>query len=373
SKPLLSILRTATSDYNCPEVQEKNCDPGQCERVYAPEKPENMEDKLIGRLARGIPSVGSIEAGTPPLAAARLGIGDDAAILRQSSKFEWVVSCDSSLEGVHFRDGSHPPESIGYKSLARAVSDLAAMGSRPRYFLLALALPGTKTGRWLDRFASGMAKASRELTIRLIGGDTSKSQNVMISITVLGEVAPGRAITRSGARPGDLIYVSGQLGRAQLGLELLLRGLAHRRSLRKYLQPHLYPKVPLALGQWLATRRLATAMMDISDGLSIDLSRLCDASGVGARIWSAKIPRVQIPAALARPKFDGLELALHGGEDYGLLFTVRPKSAKLLRRLTPKIPITCIGEITRQTQIVLACDDGTEALLLVKGWDPFRK
>lgn len=332
-----------------------------------------MEDKLIARLARRIPSLGSIRAGTPPLAAARLGIGDDAAILRQSSKFEWVVSCDSSLEGVHFRAGSHPPESIGYKSLARAVSDLAAMGSRPRYFLLALALPGTKTGRWLDGFATGMAKAARELNIRLIGGDTSKSQNVMISVTVLGEVAPGRAITRSGARPGDRIYVSGQLGRAQLGLEVVLRGLAHRRSLRRFLQPHLYPRIPLALGQWLAARRIATSMMDISDGLSTDLARLCDASGVGARIWSAKIPRVQIPAALARQKFDGLELALHGGEDYGLLFTVRPKSSKLLRRFTPKIPITCIGEIKRQTQIVLACDDGTETLLLAKGWDPFRK
>lgn len=330
-----------------------------------------MEDKLIARLARRIPA-GRADSGTAPYHEVRLGIGDDAAILRQSAKLEWVVSCDSSLEGVHFRDGSHPPESIGYKSLARAVSDLAAMGSRPRYFLLALALPAAKTGRWLDRFATGMAKAARELNIRLIGGDTSKSQNVMISITVLGEVAPGQAITRSGARPGDLIYVSGQLGRAQLGLELILRGLARRGSLQRYLQPHLYPKIPLALGQSLATRRIATAMMDISDGLSTDLARLCAASGVGARIWASKVPKVQIPAALARQKFDGLDLALHGGEDYGLLFIVPPNSAKLLRRFSPRIPITCIGEITRQTQVLLVRDKGTEALLLAQGWDPFR-
>ncbi|MHB8487439.1 MAG: thiamine-phosphate kinase [Candidatus Acidiferrales bacterium] len=332
-----------------------------------------MEDKLIGRLARRIPSAGRAGPGTAPYTGLRLGIGDDAAILRSSSKVEWVVSCDSSLEGVHFRDDSHPPESIGYKSLARAVSDLAAMGAQSRYFLLALALPATKTGRWLDRFATGIAKAARELNIRLIGGDTSKSQNVMISITVLGEVAAGQAITRSGARPGDLIYVSGELGRAQLGLELILRGLAQRRSLRKYLQPHLYPKIPLALGQWLATRRLATAMMDISDGLSTDLARLCDASGVGARIWSAKIPKVKIPTVLARLDLNALELALHGGEDYCLLFTVRPKSAKRLGRVSPKFRITCIGEITRQKQITLVRDDGTEALLLAKGWDPFRK
>jgi thiamine-monophosphate kinase len=217
-----------------------------------------------------------------------------------------------------------------------------------------------------------MAKAARELNIRLIGGDTSKNQNVMISITVLGEVAPGQAITRSGARPGDLIYVTGQLGRAQLGLELILRGLAHRRPLRRFLQPHLYPKIPLALGQSLATRRIATAMMDISDGLSTDLARLCDASGVGARIWSAKIPKVKIPAALAHLNLNALELALHGGEDYGLLFTVPPNSAKLLRRFSPRIPITCIGEITRQRQILLVRDNGTEVALLAKGWDPFR-
>ncbi|MGB7025336.1 MAG: thiamine-phosphate kinase [Candidatus Acidiferrales bacterium] len=331
-----------------------------------------MEDKLIARLARRIPSVGRIGAGTPPLPAVRLGIGDDAAILRQSSKLEWVVSSDSSLQGVHFRQGSHPPESIGYKSLARAVSDLAAMGAHPRYFLLALALPAAKTGRWLDRFATGMAKAARELEIRLIGGDTSKSQNMMIGITVLGEVARGHAITRSGARPGDLMYVSEQLGRAQLGLQLILRGLVHRRSLQKCLQRHLYPKIPLALSQWLAARRLATAMMDISDGLSTDLARLCAASGVGARIRSTQIPTVKIPAALAHLDLNALELALHGGEDYGLLFTVHPESAKLLRRLWSKIPITCIGEITRQKQIVLIRDNGTEAPLLAKGWDPFR-
>lgn len=330
-----------------------------------------MEDKLIARLVRRIPA-GRAGLGTAPRTEVRLGIGDDAAILGQSSKVEWAVSCDSSLEGAHFRDGTHPPESIGYKSLARAVSDLAAMGAHPRYFLLALALPAAKTGRWLDRFATGMAKAARELSIRLIGGDTSKSQNVMISITVLGEIAAGHAIARSGARPGDLIYVSGELGRAQLGLELVLRRLAHRRSLQRFLHPHFYPKIPPALGQSLATRRLATAMMDISDGLSTDLARLCDASGVGARIRSVSIPKVKIPAALANQKLDMLELALHGGEDYGLLFTVRLKSAKLLRHFSPKIPITCIGEITRQRQIVLVRDNGTETPLLAKGWDPFR-
>ncbi|HKV27530.1 MAG TPA: thiamine-phosphate kinase [Candidatus Acidoferrales bacterium] len=335
-----------------------------------------MEHNLIARLARRIPSVGHAGAGVENRAGAhacvRLGIGDDAAILRPLFKSEWVISCDFSLEGVHFRENIHPPEAIGYKSLARAVSDLAAMGARPLYFLLALALPAGKTGRWLDHFAAGTAKAARELNIRLIGGDTSKNPNVMISITVLGEAAPGRAIPRSGARPGDLVYVSGQLGRAQLGLELISRGFARRRSLRKYLQPHFYPKIPLALGQSLATRRIATAMMDISDGLSTDLARLCEASSVGARIWSAKIPKVRIPAAIAHENFNALELALHGGEDYGLLFTARLKSANLIRRFSPQIPVTYIGEITHEKGILLVSENGAEAPLPSKGWDPFR-
>ncbi|MHB8640381.1 MAG: thiamine-phosphate kinase [Candidatus Acidiferrales bacterium] len=332
----------------------------------------NAETKLITRLARRIPSVGR----SGDRFAARLGIGDDAAVLRPSANLEWVISCDSSLEGVHFRAGVHPPESIGYKSLARAASDLTAMGTRPRYFLLALALPSAKTARWLDRFAAGMARATRELRIRLVGGDISKSPSVMISITVLGEVVPGRAITRSGAQPGDLIYVSGQLGGAQLGLELILRGFAQRPQLRKYFQPHLYPKIPLDLAGTLAARRIPTAMMDISDGLSTDLARLCAASGVGARISSAKIPKIKMPAALARlhpQNLEALQLALHGGEDYGLLFTARPKSANQLRHLPSKIPVTCIGEITRKKQIILVHDNAAETPLPAEGWDPFRK
>lgn len=329
----------------------------------------NAETELIARLARRIPSVGR----SGDRFGARLGIGDDAAILRQPANHEWVVSCDSSLEGVHFRGDIHPPESIGYKSLSRAASDLAAMGARPRYFLLALALPAAKTDRWLDRFAAGMARAARELKIRLVGGDISRSPSLMISITVLGEISAGLAIPRSGARPGDLIYVSGKLGGAQLGLELILRGFAERPQFRKYLQPHLYPKIPLALARTLSARRIATAMMDISDGLSTDLARLCEASGVGARVWSAKIPKIKMPAALARLNLDPLELALHGGEDYGLLFTVRPKSVSLLRRVSRKFAVTHIGVITRQKQIVLVRGDAAQAPLPACGWAPFRK
>jgi thiamine-monophosphate kinase len=332
---------------------------------------KDRETQLIDRLAQKIPSIG--HAGNR--AGVRLGIGDDATVLRPSVKSEWVLSCDFTLENVHFRDATHPPASVGYRCLARATSDIAAMGARPRYFLLALALPPSKTGKWLDLFASGMSRAAREFDMRLIGGDISRTASVAISITVLGEMPDGLAIPRSGAKPGHLIYVTGIVGAAQLGLEILLRGLAAKPSLKKCLQSHLYPQIPIALGQLLALRRIPSSMMDISDGLSTDLARLCVSSGVGARIFSNKLPKIPIPAALAGQNLDPLQLALHGGEDYGLLFTAAPKSARLLRSLARRTEtrITHIGEITRTRKVLLVHPDGRESPLPSQGWDPFRK
>src|SRR5262249_5814708 len=145
---------------------------------------------------------------------------------------------------------------------------------------------------------------------------------IAISVTLVGEVAPHRAVLRSGARPGDLLYVSGRLGSAELGLRLALGGLYGRRRSEALLQPHLYPPLRLKLGEWLARKRLASAMIDTSDGLSTDLGHLCEASGVGARLWLKSIPAVRVPPALRSRGLDPLELALHGGEDYELLFTV---------------------------------------------------
>ncbi|MGB9009646.1 MAG: thiamine-phosphate kinase, partial [Candidatus Acidiferrales bacterium] len=369
-------------------------------------------------------------SGTRARSALRLGIGDDAAILAPTGRNEWVITCDAFLEGVHFLAKTHPPDSIGYKSLARATSDLAAMGATPRFFLLTLALPqqfpraansrqgahsqsGEKSassigrtfvkqglvGRgfshdknfaprrgalapevpsrpWLDSFLKGMARAARELGVTIIGGDTTKSDRLFISITALGEIAPGRALTRSGAEAGDLIYVSGKLGRAQLGLELVLRGLAGDPSFRALTRPHLYPKIRIALGEWLAQHHIASSAMDLSDGLSTDLARLCAASQVGAKIYANKIPTVTIPATAARilgnRKLDPLQLALHGGEDYELLFTVPPSQAKKLRAAPGASELTAIGEITRTRKIILVRSDGNHEPLKPSGWDPFR-
>ena len=175
-----------------------------------------------------------------------------------------------------------------------------------------------------------MALAARRFGLALVGGDTTKYPTVMISLTVIGEVDPGRAILRSGARPGDLICVSGRLGEAELGLRLVQKGLHKKKRWKKLLKKHLYPEPRLALGQWLAKHRCATSMIDTSDGLSTDLGHICKASGVGARVWAEKIPLVSVPPELKRLGLDPMRLALDGGEDYELLFTV-PK--RLARRL----------------------------------------
>ena len=328
------------------------------------------ESHLVEKIARALSS------GSRGAARLRLGIGDDAAILSPAGRAEWVLSCDALLENIHFRANTHPPDSVGYKALARAASDLAAMGATPRYFLLTIALPATRTGQWLDAFLKGMGRAARELGITVIGGDTTKSRTVFISITVLGEIPPDRALTRSGARPGDIIYVSGKLGRAQLGLELVLRGQARNRQLRAQIQPHLYPRIRVALGSWLARHKIATSAMDLSDGLSTDLARLCTASQVGAKIYANKVPPVAIPAAAAgklrNRNLDPLQRALHAGEDYELLFTVSPRQAKKLRKAPNAAARTPIGEITRSRELILVAPDGKTKPLQSQGWDPFR-
>jgi len=344
----------------------------------------SSEDKLIRRIVRAIPSVAGARASSRD--ELRLGIGDDAAVIAPRGRLEWVLSCDAFVEGTHFLTKIHPADSVGFKSLARATSDLAAMGATPRLFLLTLALPAIRTGKWLDEFLRGMGRAARQLGMRLAGGDTTKSRTVSISITVLGEIAPGLAVKRSGARPGDIIYVSGKLGQAQMGF--LMAKNAHSLTIKKTisgrfspLRAHLYPRVRLQLGSWLAQQRIASAMMDLSDGLSTDLARLCAASNVGARIWTERIPCVEIPDGkfgkpsrqLARMKLDPLQLALHGGEDYELLFTVPPKHMKRLRRAPGFLEITAIGEIERGTKTVLVGDDGVVTPLCSGGWDPFRK
>ncbi len=302
----------------------------------------------------------------------RVGIGDDAAVLRPSAGTEWVVTTDAFLETVHFLRKIHPAEVVGSKALARATSDIAAMGARARYFFLTLGLPEACTGAWLDEFLRGMARAARRFGLTLAGGDTTKYPQIVISLTVMGEIDRGKSILRSGARPGDLLFVSGRLGEAELGWRLIQRKLHKQKRWGSLLKKHLYPEPRLALGQWLAAHRRATSMIDTSDGLSTDLGHICKASGVGARVWAEEIPAVRVPPELQQGGIDALQLALHGGEDYELLFTVPKRLADHMPRKVAGIPVTLIGEITREKKVALIGTNGRSKPLLPGGWDPFR-
>lgn len=329
------------------------------------------EDEIVRRLgAAGLPRRNRA-------AGVRLGIGDDAALWAARPGYETVLTCDWFLEGTHFLRGKHPPDSVGWKCLARAISDIAAMGGEPRCFLLSLALPVWATGEWLDGFLNGLWRAERRLGCVLAGGDTTRSsERVLINVTVIGEVRRGRAVRRFGAKPGDLIYVSGRLGEAELGLRRLRR--AKTVSARDpLLRKHLYPEPRLELGAWLSKNKLATAMMDLSDGLSTDLARLCGASGVGARVEAAQLPTVRQPE-LGRA--EGLRLALHGGDDYELLFTVARRNRKRIPPQLGGLRLTEIGVVTRDRRLSLVASkkagrNSPRVLgepLAAGGWDPFR-
>jgi thiamine-monophosphate kinase len=333
------------------------------------------EDQLIERVRRRFPSnrVRALPGARQNDGALSIGIGDDAAVLRPNGGTEWVITTDAFLENVHFLRRIHPAQAVGYKALARATSDIAAMGARSRYFFLTLGLPDASAGAWLDDFLEGMARAARRFGLTLAGGDTTKYPSVVTSLTVLGEIDRGKAILRSGARPGDLVCVSGRLGEAELGLRLIQRKLHKQKHWAKLLKKHFYPEPRLALGEWLAAHRCATSMIDTSDGLSTDLGHICKASGVGANVWAPKLPMVRIPAELQRLGLQPLDLALHGGEDYELLFTVSKKFSSRLPAGLNGVPVTIIGEITREKKVVLLGHGAHSMPLQPKGWDPFRK
>ena len=303
----------------------------------------------------------------------QVAIGDDAAVWRPRAGHETILTCDWFLEGTHFLLNRHPPESIGWKSLVRASSDVTAMGAQPRCFLLSLALPSTRTGAWLEQFLDGLKRASRALHCPLAGGDTTRRNEILVNITVVGECRRGRAILRSGARAGDAIFVTGRLGEAEYGLRLLRRAPKRVNTSDKRLRKHLFPEPRLAAGLWLARNGLATAMMDLSDGLSSDLPRLCRASAVGARIQRDLLPCVAIAGRDSLKKFDATEFALHGGDDYELLFTTGPKDVARIPKTIGRVPVTRVGEITSQKNILLISERGIYEALKKKGWDPFRR
>lgn len=299
----------------------------------------------------------------------RLGIGDDAALVDIRRGHSLILTTDMSLEGVHFRRGLHPARSIGHRALARSLSDIAAMGGYPRYALVSLAISKGATSRWIANLYLGMLTLARRFGVAVVGGDTARvSGPTFLDVIVAGEVPRGRALLRSGAHPGDQVFVSGRLGYAALGLRLLTLPRGRRTPHRvEALRAHLYPEPQCALGQFLSRGRLASALMDLSDGLSTDLARLCEASGVGARLWANLLPG---PSRLAAK--DSLRLALHGGEDYQLLFTVPPGKVSRIPSTFGDVPLHRIGEIRQAKGLRLIGTDGSVRRLAPGGWDCFR-
>jgi len=308
-----------------------------------------------------------------------LGIGDDCALVRLRASEDLAVTTDLSIAGRHFNLDWHPPEVIGHRTLARGLSDLAAMGARPVAAFLSLGLPRGLAGKWLERFLAGFFALATAYDVPLAGGDLAESPIAVADIVLIGAIRRGKALLRSGARPGDLIYVTGKLGGAAAGLAELgkLAGSRQRTGpqtsiphplgipvrLREMLAFHLYPQPRIAQGLWLARRSMATAAIDLSDGLSTDLAHLCEESGVAAEVDAAALP--VHPAAT-------LKQELHGGEDYELLFTASP-STRVPRSLAG-VPVTRIGNIVRRRasrpQVALMTARGSEPLE-PEGWEHF--
>ncbi len=310
------------------------------------------ERALIERIRR--------RAGSPSPSLVR-GIGDDAAILRLPRGRQLLTTTDFCLEGIHFRREWHPARVVGHRCLVRGLSDIAAMGGKPLAAFLSLGLPAEIPQKWVDGFFAGLLDLASRWRIPLAGGDIAQSPaGVLADIMVLGTVPRSQAVLRSGARARDLIYVTGTLGLSVAALNKLRGG--EKVNVRQAPR-HFFPEPRIDIGEFLRRRKLPTAMIDLSDGLSTDLSHICEESHVGAVVYASSVPRL--------PQPDGLDLALNGGEDYELLFTARPD-----RRIPARIgnvQVSLIGEIVKEPGMWLVAGDGQRTRFRPGGWEHFRK
>lgn len=294
------------------------------------------EFELIGRIA----AVSAAPEGMT-------GIGDDCAILPQRDGMDTLVSTDMLVEGTHFLLGDAAPSDLGWKSAVVNISDIAAMGGRPAGTFLSIAVPPGVDSAWVDKFMAGYSAACSKYGAPLLGGDTVGSPDrLCINVTVLGQCPSGTAVLRSGARPGDLVCVTGCLGDSAGGLEVILRGLDRSGPAGVLVERHYLPRPRVDEGVALAACPGVHAMMDISDGVDSDLRHILEASGVGARLDAALLPvSEELRRFCAREGLDAAFLAARGGEDYELLFTMDPDAR-------PEIPYTVIGHIVEHPGLV---------------------
>ena len=308
-----------------------------------------------------------------------VGIGDDVAVLASRADLAWLATCDVQVEGSHFLREKTSPRDLGWKALAINVSDVASAGGRPRFALVSLGLPPDLGVEYVDELYVGMREAADAYGLSIVGGNMTKSESLFVDIFLLGEARREDVMLRSGAHAGDKIMVTGQLGDAAAGVALLLKPeltasatyAATARARRDRPTPR--PRE----GALVARSHLASAMIDLSDGLSSDLGHICEQSHVSARVFANHIPAAAENKALSR-KAHGSEwhFALHGGEDYELLFTAPSANARELARIVEGesgTPVSTIGEVLPpgvRSELILP--DGTAAGLTTLGWDHFR-
>jgi thiamine-monophosphate kinase len=312
------------------------------------------------------------------------GIGDDAAVIRTLAGKDTVVTTDLLVEDIDFRRAAAPADLLGHKALAVSLSDIAAMGARPRWALLSIGVPqDVWNSDFVDRLYDGILELAQRYDVKIIGGDISRTpEKIVIDSIVVGECSPGFSVFRSGAKPGDQLFVTGTLGGAAAGLRLIDRGVhwpeqistADSHSLERLLVRHLRPEPRVGWGLVLGQERLASALIDVSDGLSSDLAHLCKESSVGALVESSHIPIDSFVAELCgRRALDPLMLALHGGEDFELLFTVRRENVPRLPRRVDGVSVTHIGEIKETSEGIKISEGARVWQLDPGGWEHFRK
>jgi thiamine-monophosphate kinase len=303
------------------------------------------------------------------------GIGDDVAVVETGDRV-LLATTDILIEEIHFKRAWIDPYHLGKKALFVNLSDIAAMGGTPKYFLISLGVPENLSLSFLYSFYRGLKDGSKRFGVNLIGGDTSVSRKIIINICLLGDGKRGSLLFRSGARVGDDLFVSGTLGDAALGLKILQKNGLHAKPMG-LIQKHLSPSPRIQLGQVLARNHWATAMIDVSDGLLIDTNHLLEESGAGARIWEDRIPLSKLYQKWIHSfSKSPHQFALSGGEDYELLFTAPPEMRKRISHLalSLKIPITQIGKIVpKKEHLHLVRKDGKEYSPSRLGFEHFKK
>ncbi len=307
-----------------------------------------------------------------------VGIGDDCAQIPLDNELVQLVTTDALVEGVHFLKKQIPPQDLGYKAIAVNVSDIVAMGGIPEFAFLTIAIPSETESSWLKELMAGIKEACKQFGISLLGGDTVGSKSdLFISITLVGKSKKGEIKRRNMAIPGDYICICGQIGSSGAGFQALQEGMQKSPPVEELITAHFRPKIYAEAGAWLAVFDAVHAMMDLSDGLDIDLRRILSASNCGAEIDIEKLPlSSSLKEVCAQQGWNGLQLALTGGEDYALLLTVEENEFTNLSRQFEKhfkYSLHCIGRVTNFPNQLVYMKKGNRFDIQTTPFDHFNK